>query len=251
MPLRLLRQLLDIAAPRVCCSCGRRLNDSEEVFCATCMMRLPRTDFLAHPFDNEMTQTFWGRVRNFEKAYAFIYHQPHSDSARGVYQVKYFDMPDTGIDIGYLMGRQMKATAFTDDIDLILPVPLAKERKRQRGFNQSEMIAQGISDATGIKVVDNAVRRVSFHGSQTRRDRQGRAENVENAFQLKDGKRVTGKHVLIVDDIVTTGATIVAMARQITSLPGVRVSVAAIGFAGERIYDKYNDKEEDDNIFSQ
>lgn len=251
MPLRLIRQLLDIAAPRVCCACGRRLNDNEDVFCATCMMRLPRTDFLAHPYDNEMAQTFWGRVSNFEKAYAFIYHQPHSDSARGVYQIKYFDMPDTGVDIGVLMGRQMKATGFTDDIDIIVPVPLAKERERQRGFNQSEMIAQGISDMTGIKVADNIVRRVSFHGSQTKRDRQERAENVEDAFRLKNGKRVKGKHMLIVDDIVTTGATIVAMTRQIAQMPGVRVSVASIGFAGERIYDKFNDKEEMDNIFNQ
>lgn len=251
MPLRLLRQLLDLAAPRVCSACGRRLNDNENVFCATCMMRLPRTDFLARPRDNEMAQTFWGRVSHFEKAYAFIYHQPHSDSARGVYQIKYFDMPDTGIDIGELMGRQMKATGFTDDIDIILPVPLAKERERQRGFNQSEMIAQGISYATGTKVASNIVRRVSFHGSQTKRDRQERAENVENAFRLKDGKCIVGKHVLIVDDIVTTGATIVAMAKQITQLPRVRVSVAAIGFAGERIYDKYNCKEEEDNIFNQ
>ena len=215
------------------------------------MMRLPRTNFLAHPYDNEMAQTFWGRVSHFEKAYAFIYHQPHSDSARGVYQIKYFDMPDTGVYIGVLMGRQMKATGFTDDIDIIVPVPLAKERERQRGFNQSEMIALGISDMTGIRVANDIVRRVSFHGSQTKRDRQERAENVENAFQLKNGERVTGKHVLIVDDIVTTGATIVAMTHQITQMPGVRVSVASIGFAGERFYDKFNDKEEMDNIFNQ
>ena len=250
MPLRLLRQLLDIAAPRLCSACGRRLNDGEEVFCATCMMRLPRTDFLAHPYDNEMAQTFWGRVSHFEKAYAFVYHQPHSESARAVYQIKYFGMADTGIDIGEIMGRQMKAAGFTDDIDIILPVPLTKERKRQRGFNQSEMIAQGISDATGIKVAKEIVKRVSFHGSQTRRDRQDRADNVENAFCLASGKRVTGKHVLIVDDIVTTGATIVAMAQQITLQPGVKVSVAAIGFAGERIYENSGREEDEDNIFS-
>ena len=250
MPLRLLRQLLDIAAPRLCSACGRRLNDGEEVFCATCMMRLPRTDFLAHPYDNEMAQTFWGRVSHFEKAYAFVYHQPHSESARAVYQIKYFGMADTGIDIGEIMGIQMKAAGFTDDIDIILPVPLTKERKRQRGFNQSEMIAQGISDATGIKVAKDIVKRVSFHGSQTRRDRQDRADNVENAFCLASGKRVTGKHVLIVDDIVTTGATIVAMAQQITLHPGVKVSVAAIGFAGERIYENSGREEDEDNIFS-
>lgn len=250
MPLRLLRQLLDIAAPRLCSACGRRLNDGEEVFCATCMMRLPRTDFLAHPYDNEMAQTFWGRVSHFEKAYAFVYHQPHSESARAVYQIKYFGMADTGIDIGEIMGIQMKAAGFTDDIDIILPVPLTKERKRQRGFNQSEMIAQGISSATGIKVAKDIVKRVSFHGSQTRRDRQDRADNVENAFCLASGKRVTGKHVLIVDDIVTTGATIVAMAQQITLQPGVKVSVAAIGFAGERIYENSGREEDEDNIFS-
>lgn len=169
MPLKLFRSFLDFLTPRTCCACGRRLSVDENIFCAACMLKLPFTDFLSHPYDNELAQTFWGKVSHFEKAYALLYHEPHSDSAHIVYQIKYYNKPDTGVDIGTLMGKAMKDSDFLNDIDALLPVPLAKAREHERGFNQSEMIALGIKDATGLPIMDDAVKRTTFNGSQTRK----------------------------------------------------------------------------------
>jgi ComF family protein len=251
MTQKIFRSVLDFLTPRTCCACGRRLSVDEEVFCTACELQLPFTDFLSHPYDNAMAQTFWGKIRHFEKAYALMYHEPHSDSAHVVYQIKYFNKPDTGIDIGALMGRAMKAKGFLDGIDALLPVPLAKQRERERGFNQSKMIALGISDATGLPVIDNAVKRTTFYGSQTRKDRISRAENVEHAFCLAKGDKLRGKHVLIIDDVVTTGATVCALAKEIEDIEGISISVAAIGFAGERIYSNHAEEEADSTNLSE
>ena len=178
-----------------------------------------------------------------------MYHEPHADSAHVVYQIKYFNKPDTGIDIGTLIGKAMKDSEFVNDIDALLPVPLAKTREHERGFNQSEMIALGIRDATGLPIIDDAVKRTTFNGSQTRKDRISRAENVEHAFSLVNGDKLKGKHVLIIDDVVTTGATICALAEQLEGIDGIRISVAAIGYAGERIYSNHTEETEGDIIF--
>lgn len=249
MPLKLFRSFLDFLAPRCCCACGRRLSIDEDVFCTACMMQLPFTDFLNHPYDNEMAQTFWGKIRHFEKAYALMYHVPHTTSAHAVYQIKYFNKPDTGIDIGTLMGRMMKDSNYLSDIDALLPVPLAKKREHERGYNQSEMIALGIKDVTGLPIINDAVKRTTFNGSQTQKDRISRAENVEHVFQLVKGDKVKGKHLLVIDDVVTTGATISALSKQLEAIDGICISVASIGYAGERIFSYHTNDTKEDIIF--
>lgn len=233
----LLSSLLDIIVPRTCAICGRRLDTGEDIVCTVCLLRMPLTGFLDNPYNNDMAKMFWGRIKHMEKAFALAYHYPHADSAHPVYQLKYYEKPDVGVAIGLLMGRMMKEKGFLDGIDAILPIPLAGKRRRERGYNQSEMIALGLHDASGLKVLNDVVRRVSFEGSQTQKDRWDRAENVENAFELANGGRIRGMHVLIVDDVVTTGATVCAMARQIERVEGVRISVAATGYAGHRAAD--------------
>lgn len=230
---RFASDLFDLIAPRLCAVCGRRLSHGEETICSACLMRLPLTGFIREPYDNDMAKVFWGRVANMEKAFALVYHQPHSGSANPVYALKYKRKPDTGTGLGVIMGKMMAAAGFFDDIDVILPVPLSRKRERGRGYNQSEMIAYGLRDVSGLPIVANAVRRVSFGGSQTQKDRWGRAENVENAFRLVDGRKLRGRHVLIVDDVVTTGATICAFARQVSLAGDVRISVASVGYAGQ------------------
>lgn len=251
MVLKLLHSFLDLLTPRTCCACGRRLSVDEEVFCTACMLQLPLTDFLSRPYDNEMAQAFWGKIRHFEKAYALMYHEPHAQSAHVVYQIKYFNKPDTGTEVGTLMGSAMRDAGFLNDVNALLPVPLAKTRERERGFNQSMMIALGIKDVTGLPIIDDAVRRTTFNGSQTQKDRMSRAENVEHAFRLVKGDKLKGKHVLIIDDVVTTGATICALAQQLEEVEGCRISVAAIGFAGERIYGNHTEEEEYDINLSE
>lgn len=227
------RALLDILAPRTCCICGRRLGLEENVMCTSCFLHLPHTGFIDNLYENEMAKTFWGRIKNFEKAFALVYHKSHSDSAHPVYQLKYNDKPDIGIDLGLLMGRLLSEKGFFDDIDAILPVPLAKKRIKERGYNQSEMIAQGLHDVSRVQILYNVVRRDTFLGSQTRKGRQDRAENVENAFALLDSDKVRGKHLLIVDDVVTTGATVCALAKELQRVEDIHISVVSIGFAGQ------------------
>lgn len=232
-----MNSLLDLLIPRTCPVCGRRLATTEEVFCTTCSLHLPYTDFLDNPYENEMAKVFWGRVKHFEKAFALLYHLPHADSARPIYQLKYFDKPDLGIEIGEMMGRMMTGKDFFGDIDCILPVPLAKSRLRKRGYNQSEMLAKGLRNISHLPIIRDVVRRISFHSSQTGKNRLARYDNVENVFELTDKDAITskfrGKHILIVDDVVTTGATICSLVKALQPIDGIRISVASIGYAGQ------------------
>lgn len=195
-------------------------------------MYLPHTGFINDLYNNEMAKTFWGRVKNFEKAFALIYHKAHADSAHPIYQLKYNGKADIGIDIGLMIGRILSEKHFFDDINAIVPVPLAKSRQKKRGYNQSEMIALGLHDIAKLPIFNNVVRRVAFEGSQTKKDRQDRAENVEHAFELVDNSKISNKHLLIVDDVVTTGATICAVAKQLQKANNIHISVVSIGFAG-------------------
>lgn len=228
----MLRSLLDLIIPRTCCVCGRRLNTTEHVICTVCLMHMPQTNFLDDPYNNEMAKVFWGRIKNFEKAFAFIYHVAHSESANPVYLLKYKDKPDIGTDIGLLMGRMMKEKGFFDGIDALLPMPLAPNRLKERGYNQSEMIALGIHDVSRLPIIKKAVRRKEFKGSQTHKTRWDRVDNVEHSFELVDASKIRNKHILVIDDVVTTGATITALATELEKAGGVKISAASIAFAG-------------------
>lgn len=229
----LIGRIMDLVIPRTCCVCGKRLAANEETVCTSCLLRLPFTGFLNDPYQNEMAKVFWGRISNFEKAFALVRHIPHALSAKMIYQLKYSGKPDIGIDVGKLMGKMMQERGFFEGMDYILPVPLARERQAERGYNQSEMIAEGLREVSRLPVVKNAVRRVSFGGSQTEKSRVGRSENVENVFEVVNVRKINGRHLLIVDDVVTTGATVCSLAKTLhDAAENVRISVAAIGYAG-------------------
>ena len=132
--------------------------------------------------------------------------------------------------MGRLMANEMQLAHYFDDIDVLLPVPLSRKRLRQRGYNQSEMLAIGVSDITPLPIVTNALRRKHFVKSQTRLSRHERQENVEDMFELRDGSRLQGKHVLLIDDICTTGATLIACIDALKNIPGIRLSVLTLGF---------------------
>ena len=144
---------------------------------------------------------------------------------------KYGGHSETGELLGRLVADEFAADGFFDGITALVPVPLARQRERERGYNQSVEIARGISTATGIPVVGNVLERISFHGSQTQKSRWERNENVEKAFRLTDASAVRNRHVLLVDDVITTGATLVAAAREILKAGNVKVSVLSLGFA--------------------
>ena len=133
--------------------------------------------------------------------------------------------------MGRLMAKELQPSGFFDGIDGIVPIPLAKKRQRQRGYNQSLEIARGVSEITSLPIYNKVVRRIAFEGSQTNKGRWERNENVENVFELTDETAINGKHLLIVDDVVTTGATILACAKELCKAPNVKFSVLALGYA--------------------
>lgn len=221
--------VLDFVSPRRCTVCGGRLAPTEHALCTVCCLRLPRTGFCLSPTDNPVAKLFWGQVA-VERATAFFYHEPHSETSRLVYSLKYRGRPDIGVALGRLAALEMMAAGFLAGIDVVVPVPLAKRRLRERGYNQSAAIAEGIGSAAGLPVETRAVVRTVYHGSQTSLSRWQRLDNVDGAFCLKDASRLQGRHALLVDDIVTTGATAIACASALASVPGLRLSFMALGF---------------------
>lgn len=222
-------RFLDFISPRQCVVCGERLAPTEHSLCSACLLHLPRTTYQFTPHANPMAQLFW-HLSPVEQAAALIFYEPHSEVAQLIYDLKYHDRPDIGEDMGRLMAGEMQLAHFFDGIDLLLPVPLSRKRLRQRGYNQSEQLAIGISDITHLPVVTKALRRTHFRQSQTQLSRRERQENVEDLFELRDGSMLQGKHVLLIDDICTTGATLLACCDVLKAVPGIRLSVLTFGF---------------------
>lgn len=225
-----LSRLLDIVAPRLCAVCGRRLTPGEDTICAPCNLHLPRTDFGSSPYDNEMARMFYGRIP-LERCAALFYYKAGAEPSQIVYQLKYSRHPEIGIHLGRMAARELMPKQFFDGIDLIVAVPLTRDRQRQRGYNQSREIAQGISDETAIPIADGVVRRISFNGSQTHKQRWERAENVANAFAIVHPEKIRGRHLLLVDDVATTGATLCACAKELFKAGNISLSILTLGFS--------------------
>jgi ComF family protein len=177
-----------------------------------------------------MAKMLWGRIP-VERVAALFYYESHAESSHIIYDLKYHDHPEIGYVMGRMLAREFMLNGFFEGIDGIVPVPLAKKRQRSRGYNQSEMIAEGISEATGIPIFNKVIRRTEFKESQTRMGRWERNKNVEDVFQLTDGSRIRGKHLLMVDDVVTTGATVVACGQELLKAGNISLSVVSLGFA--------------------
>ena len=222
-------KFLDLISPRRCVVCGRRLSANEQVLCPTCHLHLPMTSFHTAPYENEMARLFWGKIP-VEKASALFFFMPHSDTARIIYDMKYHGYPEVGETMGMIAARLFSENNFFEGIDGIVPIPLTRWRQWKRGYNQSMEIARGIADVTGLPIYNNVVRRIRFSSSQTKKHATERQDNVALAFQLRHEEHIRGLHLLLIDDIVTTGATICSCAQELCRASGVRISVLSLGF---------------------
>ena len=227
------RRIVNLLAPRACVVCNTRLEPHENVVCAPCNLHLPRTNYALEPYENALAQLFWGRVK-VEKCVALLHYQAAAPVSALFYKLKYGNMPYLGVELGWLMGKELMPTGFFQDVDFIVPVPLSKQRVRQRGYNQSEMLAQGVALATGLKVENKLIRRIVNTETQTHKDRWERADNVNSAFKLMKQPPKAGTHVLFVDDVATTGATLCACIRCLQNAKNIKVSVLCMGVAHAR-----------------
>ena len=221
-------RVINLIAPEACMVCGNRLGIDEEVVCAPCNLHLPRTGFASIAYDNVMARRFWGKIP-IERASALFFYEAGSEVSHIIHNLKYHNHPEVGVVLGRMAAEEMAHFDFFDGIDIIMPVPLERKHQRQRGYNQSMEIARGVSEATHLPIVSNAVERTTFHGSQTQKSVAQRVDNVEGAFRLTGKVDLSHRHILVIDDIVTSGATICSCVAPMLSIPGLKVSVFSLG----------------------
>jgi len=192
-------------------------------------MKLPLTGFHLDP-NNPLAQVFWGRVW-IEQATAWFYFLKESRYQKVMHLLKYQNQPAIVRDLGTLYGYQLLHAPEYEKPDLIVPVPLHPRKKRKRGYNQSAMIARGLSKSLQIPCDEKNLIRLRTTSTQTRKSRFDRYLNVSGVFGVKDPMKFENRHLLLVDDIITTGATLEACAEVLLKIDGTRVSVAALGYA--------------------
>lgn len=216
--------------PRCCVVCGSPLSRGEECLCTCCNMNLPRTGFHLRK-DNPVECLFWGRIPGLKRASSFLFYRKGSDFRRILHLLKYGGYKELGEVMGRYMSAELSSGEFFDGVDMIIPVPLHRKKQKLRGYNQSEWIARGIASVTGIPLCAECMIREKNTETQTRKSTFERWENVEGIFRLCDTVHFEGKHVLLVDDVLTTGATTVACASAFARVSGIRISVLTLAVA--------------------
>lgn len=183
-----------------------------------------------HPKDNELAKRFWVLLP-IENASALFFYASKTMSTRVILQIKYMQKWSFAQYLGRVFANEAKDYGFFDGINVIVPVPLSREREVERGYNQSYYFALGIKEITNIPIVKDAISRTSFNGSQTRKSHLERRDNVKGVFKLISSANIKGKHILIVDDVITTGSTILSCAEELMKGGVKSISVASIGYA--------------------
>lgn len=220
---------LELFFPKICIICGNKLVTQEKFLCLDCYHDIPRTNFQTDP-DNKAAQLLWGRVRA-ENVFSFYYFRKGSKYQKLVHYIKYKGLRELGYEAGKWMGGAMSANASLTGFDIVVPVPLHPRKEKQRGYNQSEWIARGISDFLGKPIVTDNLIRMVYSSTQTRKHRFERWKNVENIFTVKNTQPFAGKHLLLVDDVLTTGSTLESCSAGLMKIPGVKISVATLAYA--------------------
>lgn len=221
--------VLELFFPSLCIACGERLVSQEKFLCLDCWNDLPVTSFHDEP-GNKVEQLFWGRIR-IERAASYFQYRKGSRYQHLIHFIKYKGLKELGYEAGLRFGSIISGSADFSSVDVIVPVPLHRKREKQRGYNQSEWIGRGIAWALQKPLLLGNLVRAVHTKTQTRKTRFERWENVENIFVVTNPSVLAEKHVLLVDDVVTTGSTLEACAGALLQCPNTKVSVATLAFS--------------------
>jgi len=221
----LAEDLIQLFYPHHCLGCGDENLSIKALLCPFCFSALPRTQYVGLP-NNPTERIFSGRL-SIEQAYSEFYFQKESVIQHMLHQLKYNHKTNIGEYLGEMMGETMATTKGFAEIDAIVALPLNKAKEKKRGYNQSAFLAKGISSVLGKPVLENTIERIRHTETQTRKQREERWINVAYSFKVKNPALIEHKHVLLVDDVITTGASIESCGRCLLSVPGVKLSVAS------------------------
>jgi len=220
------QSVLHLFFPYVCCGCGSDLLTENILFCIHCQASMPVTRF-EYFTDNPVEKIFWGRVQ-IHAATAHLYFTGGSQVQHSLHLLKYKGRKEIGIYYGQQMGASLKCASRFNDCEIIIPLPLYASREKKRGYNQASLIAHGVSEKLKIPVINDAIVRIKKTETQTHKSRIQRWKNMESTFEVSNPLKISGKHILLIDDVVTTGASLEACARVLLDNPGVKVSIACL-----------------------
>lgn len=221
--------LLHLAFPHVCHGCGNDNLPLHAFLCLRCLSSLPLTNYHLFP-DNPVEKIFWGRL-NITSATAQYYFTKESLIQRLMHQFKYKGNKDLGMFLGILMGKSLAQTPRFSSVDALVPLPLFPSREKKRGYNQAAILCEGMSSEMDKPVLKDIVVRTMPTETQTRKGRIERWSNMQGKFELVKPEKIEGKHILLVDDVVTTGASLEACGRSILSSPHRKLSLATLCFS--------------------
>ncbi|MDR2848688.1 MAG: ComF family protein [Bacteroidales bacterium] len=227
-PSEWLSDFIGLVYPNLCICCATNLMKGEQFVCSHCLYELPETGFYKEA-GNPVEQMFWGRVM-IERATANYFFKKGNRVQTLIHQVKYHGQKEMGEYLGQQMGKNLQSTLFAL-VDVVVPVPLHPEKFKKRGYNQSEWIARGVCSELGKSLNTSTLIRHAVTSTQTRKKRYERWENVELGFGLSEPEGFAGKHILLIDDVITTGATLEACIRTAQHTRDVKISVATLAVA--------------------
>lgn len=222
--MKILNHLINLFYPRVCPACSNLLMKGEETVCLSCRYLLPKTHYENNP-ENPLAQTFWGQV-DFHAVTAEYFFSKTGKVQHLLHQLKYQGNKDAGYFLGQQLGESIKNAELFQGIDYLVPIPLHPKKEHLRGYNQSFVIAQGIEEKTKIAIARDCLVRKVFTSTQTKKSREERWDNVKDIFEIQNKDKYKGKHLLLIDDVLTTGATLLAAGKTLSQISDIKISAA-------------------------
>ena len=220
---------LHVLFPHLCSGCGNDILNDESTLCMRCLSELPETNFHFHA-NNPIEKIFWGRLP-LANATSQYYFTKNSLMQQLMHQLKYRGNKELGRQLGRLIGKDLKQTNRFISIDALIPLPLFPSKEKKRGYNQAALLCEGISEVMNIEVLTDVVVRTRHTETQTQKGRMERWLNMEGKFELVKPERIQDRHLLLIDDVITTGATLEACGQELVRAPGSRLSIATLCFA--------------------
>ena len=227
----LIRDLIGLFFPRTCCICGAPLVGGEQEICVGCLMDMPLARG-AKRDTNFVEKRLMGRIPVVAVTALLIFS--HKNKSQTIlHQIKYYGNERLALIMGRQLGQLLANDSRFNDVDLIIPVPLHPRKERRRGYNQSLLLCKGITENFPRPILEDALKRQRHTKSQTRKSRQQRLENMKDVFIVQNPDAIENKHVLLIDDVITTGATTEACCQALLAAANLRISVAALAVAGD------------------
>jgi ComF family protein len=224
-----LADFVGLLFPQLCPACGESLMAGENVICTDCRFTLPFTNFHLQP-DNIVARQFWGKVE-LQGVYALYYFAKGGKVQNLMHHFKYKGMQEIGVLLGNIAGEQLVKSAVFSSVNVIIPVPLHKKRLNELDYNQSTCFDNGLAQKLNAIVDDDNLVRIKSTETQTNKSRFSRFENMQEVFKVVNPEKLIGKHILLVDDVVTTGSTLEACSLQLFKIAGLKLSIATIAYA--------------------